>query len=387
LKNNLRILFLNHNFEGFGTYFRCLFLGKYLATQGHKVTILCASKRSIDLRIVTKRINENFEIITLPRIKFHPYHSGHILRAFLGSAVVLLKDFDVLHSFSVAQPSTALPTVVCKLFRKKLIVVDWDDDWSGGLAKFHPFFIRKFIMFLERNIPRLATKVTVVSDYLKDRALSCGCKENNIEKIPNGANIKTITPIEKQKAREHLGFNEKMPAIVSMGHSYMGIHNVLFDVFSKVLTIHPEAKLYLVGNSGLPDEIKNKYFDLLKSIVFVGEVPSKEVIYYLAASDVLMLPMGNSNIEQARWPIRFGDYLASGRPIVSNAVGEVKKIIEEYNCGIAVSPNNIDDFAKAITNVIDDCQLQEQLGKKARRVAEDVCSWEHVGEKLNSLYQ
>lgn len=383
----MRILLLTHNYEDWGTYFRCFFLGKYLARAGCQVTILCTSKKNFDLKIRRKTLAANLKVITLPRIRFHEYHTGHFVRAILNSLIVLLSNFDILHSFTVAQPTSALPTVVYRVLRRKPIVVDWDDDWGEGLAKFHPLPIRKTLIFLEKNVPKVAHKITVVSDYLKNKAIGYGYDEKNIVKITNGANVETIRPINKEKARKHLGLKKNHPIIVSVGHAYMGTHYMPFEVFSKVLVKRPEARLYLVGSFGLSEEVKNRYKKLLKNIILTGEVPFTKIPYYLASADVLMLPMGDSPIERARWPIRFGDYLASGRPIVSNAVGEVKSIIEKEECGLTSSPTDLNGFARTIFEVLDSPELQERLGKKAREAAEEKYSWKKITENLIKVYQ
>lgn len=383
----MRILLLTHNYEDWGTYFRCFFLGKYLARIGCQVTILCASKKRFDLRIRRKTLAENLKVITLPRIRFHEYHTGHSVRAILNSFIVSLSNFDILHSFTVAQPTSALPTVVYKVLRRKPIVVDWDDDWGEGLAKFHPLPIRKTLIFLEKNVPRVAQKITVVSDYLKNKAIGYGYDKRDVVKITNGANVEAIRPMNKERAREYLGLKKNHPIIVSVGHAYMGTHYMPFEVFSKVLVKRPEARLYLVGSFGLSEEVKKRYKKLLKNIILTGEVPFKEIPYYLASADVLMLPMGDSPIERARWPIRFGDYLASGRPIVSNAVGEVKSIIEKEECGLTSSPTDLESFVQSILEVLDNPEMQERLGARAREVAEEKYSWEKITTDLKNLYE
>lgn len=384
----MKILFLNHNYENFGTFYRCYFLGKYLARMGHTIDLVCASKKLFDLTIRKKEVESNFNIITLPRIRFHEYHTGHTLRALINTGIVMFKKYDVLHSFAVAQPATAIPTVVAKILKDKPIFVDWDDAWGGGFAESHPSLINKVISYLEKNVPKTACNITVVSEFLRNKCMEYGYDTNRIVKIPNGSNIDEIKPFDQDKARKYLNINKNDTIILSMGHTYMDTIDLLLDAFSLVLQKERQAKLYLVGNIGSAiNNIKNRVSKLSNSVVITGEKPFSLILYYLSAANVLVLPMKDSNIEKARFPIRFGDYMASGKPIVSNAVGEIKNIIESEKCGLTCTPNNPEEFSEIVLKVIKNKELQIELGKQSRKSAEEKYAWPILAKQLDSIYK
>jgi len=382
-----RILFLNHNYENYGTYFRCYYLGKYLSILGHNITLVCASKSNFDLRIRTKAINNNFRIITLPRLKIHEYHTGHILRMLINSEIVILKDFDILHSFAVAQPSTGIPTVLCRLLKGKPVVVDWDDDWSDGLGRYHPYPIWRAVSYLEKYIPKMADKITVASEFLKNKSLQYGYESKKIFKLPNGSNIDFIKPIDMSKARQYLGLKQEEPIILAMGHTYMESMDILLKTYSKIAEINPRIKLYIIGRIGLTiNKIKEKYPALVGLVNFFGEQTYERIPYFLSCANVLVLPMEDSPMESSRFPIRLGDYLASGRPIVSNAVGEVKYVIESEGCGLTCKPSDIDNFAKNILALLENVAMQSKLGIRARIAAEQRFSWQKISAILSGIY-
>lgn len=384
----MKLLFLNHNYENFGTYFRCFFLAKYLSKIGYEVDLVCASPKNFDLKIRRREIDHNLRVITLPRVKLHEYHTGHLLRGLLNSGLVILKNYDILHSFAVAQPATAIPTITANIFKNKPIIVDWDDAWGNGFANYHPSLVSRTISYLEKNVPRVANKITLVSEFLRQKALKYGFKNKDIIKIPNGANVDDIKPIKQEKARKYLNIDQKAVIVLAMGHTYMESMEPLLWSFAKVVKDHSHIQLYIVGKIGLTMErIKDRFSDLMSNIVFTMEQPFSKIPYYLSAANVLVLPMENSNIEKARFPIRLGDYMASGKPIVSNAVGEVKHIIESEQCGLTCEPDNLDGFANIILKIIQDKELQIKLGSNARKAAEEKYSWQVIVNQLDRVYQ
>jgi glycosyltransferase involved in cell wall biosynthesis len=386
----MNILFLNHNFENFGTYFRCFYLGKNLARMGNRVTLVCASKKNIDFFIRKKHIEKNFTVITLPRIKFHQYHTGHLLRAIINCFIVLYSRYDILHSFAIAQPTTAIPTVFAKIFKPyKKIVVDWDDAWAGGFGDYHPSIVDYVLNCFERNIPKLADIVTVVSSFLERETYKIGIDTGKVVKIPNGANPEKTKPIDKYLARKKIGTDKNAKILLSMGHTYMGnTMKFLMEAFKLVLAYDKSVKLMLIGRLGDAEkEIINNYKGMRNNLILVGEVQQSDVQFYLGSADILLLSMEDNLIERARFPIRFGDYISCGRPIVSNAVGEIKNAIVEGNCGIATSHDSVKEFASAIKKILDDTDLQKKFSHNSRVYAEEKLNFKKITEILSLNYE
>lgn len=380
----MKLLFLNHNYVGYGTYWRTYYLGKYLSEIGNKVTMICASGKNFDVKIRKEMICKNFLRITLPRVKYSKFYTGQEFQIILNLLQTLLYRYDIIHCFTVAQPQIGLPGLFSKIFRHKKLVVDWDDLWKGGFAEYHPYPVKKVLEICESNIPKFADKITVVSEFLKKTAINLGMAKDDIVKIPNGANIETIKPLSKNRSRKELHLDH-YPIIVAIGHTYYESLNFLLDSFKKVIENIPTAKLVLVGKIDLTREARNRTKKLYKNLIFTGAQPFKKIPLYLSAADILVLPMENSLIDYARFPIRLGDYLASGRPIVSNAVGEVKNILEK--CGLVSSPKDKLGFSENIIRLIADTRLRDNLGKKARMLAETKLSWQKVATKLQGVYE
>jgi len=382
----MKILFLNHNPPGIGTYHRCFFLGKYLSHIGNDVTLMCKSEKNFDLSISVKTINENMRIITLPRIKLHKYADGHLLRSVIGSFKALSLDYDLIHSFAVAQPSTAIPAMVSKWFKKKPLLVDWDDPWGGGFANYHNFATRYVLETLEKKVPNMADRLTVVSEVLEQRAIEIGIPQELISRIPNGSNVDEITPIPREEAKKQLNLENYEYLVLSLGHTYMGTLKLLFTAWAEVVRTIPEAKLLMVGSIEIPENLKHLYSRLSDSIILAGVQPYEKVAIHLSAANVVVLPMEDNLIERARFPIRLGDYMAAGASIVSNAVGEVKKVIEEGDCGLISEPNSVEGFAENIIRLLQDEKMQQTLGKRARELAERRYAWSKLAENLNKIY-
>jgi len=381
-----QVLFLNHNQENFGTYYRCFFLAKGLSENGFNVKMLCASGKKFDILIRRKKINDNFTIITLPRIKYHRYFTGQIwLRLPLILLFVLFSRYDICHAFTVSQPQIGIPAMVAKIFRKKRLIVDWDDLWGGGFADEHTSIVAKILGWSERYFIKYADEVTYVSELIGEEInkLKLNC---NKTKIPNGANVEKISVLDKEESRRKVKLNEKAKLLISIGNTYTDSIGIMLEAFKVALREIPTLKLMLVGEGRIPEKFNGLKIELQASLLITGKKPFSDIPYYLASADCLILPMDDNNIEKARFPMRLGDYFCAGRPIVSNAVGEVKYYLEKYNAGLVSDSQDSQALARNIIKAINVSDIANEISRNARNLAETDLQWDNITDKLIKIY-
>jgi len=380
----MRILMLNHNQEKFGTYWRCYSLAEGLSKLGHNLIMICASGKKFDLRIKKQRINDCFIIYTLPRIKLFRYFSGQfILRLPLYLYFTLFTKYDLLYAFTVAQTQIGFPALLGKILRRKKLIIDWDDLWGGGFADMHFKPIKLILTFSEVYFLRFADFVTCASQGLFQKAIKVKNKEK-VFYLPNGCDSNRIKMIPKEKSRKKLGFSEKDKIVLVMGNAYhLTVLDFLLSTYLTLVKKIPEIKFIFLSSSEIPEGIKLKFKEVFDRVIFYGFVTGEQRDLYLSSAGVLVLPMNNNPIEEARSPIRFGDYLCAGRPIVSNAVGEVKYYLEKFEAGLTCSPNSIRGFADGIEKVLKNKKLADKISQNARKLSETELSEVKVVEKLN----
>ncbi len=357
----MRILFLNHNFYEQGTYWRCIFLARYLVRMGHDIIIVARSKNSKVHRCSKWGVETIF---------FPGWKTQWLMRL----PLVIGTNFDLIHIFAAANFCNTLPGLFARLFKGVQILVDWDDWYTrGGFIQGKPWV--PIITMMEEKLPTLASAVTVVSEALRRRALSCGVEDEKIFKIENGSNVDDIRVLSKNESRRKLSINNS-PIMLYLG-SYPPEIEFLLRVIKDVRDMVKEVKLMVVGCQGSCTDL----------VSFFGRVDHEKVQYYLAAADVLCMPMNDSLVERARWPIKLGDYMASGRPIVGSNVGEVGRILREVDNGLVSNPNKPSDMASNIVSLLKDETRSAELGGKIRRLAERKYAWKLIADRLEIVYK
>jgi len=392
-----KVLFLNYCYMGQGTYHRCYQLAKYLAESGMEVDLICSTAKNWDWRIRYFALDNGLRLITLPGIIRPGHPLGYLLRTLIGIFWILTHRYDLVHAFAVALPSTAVPAWFAKRVCRLPLVIDWDDAWGDGYQEMFGKLAHKTIAHLEKGIPKWAKPdaVTAVSDYFINEFRKLRIPEHQINRLSNGADTEVIRPLTKSAARAKLGIRDDEIIVMSMGHNYFSSLEILLAAFEMVRREMPSAKLYMVGQilkvgrwAKRTEEIWRKFIHLEESIVHCGEVDyRREMSLYLSSADVLVLPMEVTVLDQARAPIRIGDYLASGRPIASNAIGYAREILSLAPCAkLNSSPSDAQELGRNIVQVLRDKKICEHMGRAGRKLAEGPMNWRSLGQQLLLLY-
>jgi glycosyltransferase involved in cell wall biosynthesis len=385
----MRILFLNHNVENYGTYFRCRHLARGLTRRGHEVTLVCAHRK--DTLSITKREEDGLTTILLPKYRLADLHTLHTLRMVLNTGYALFSGYDVLHAFAFPLHPIGVPVLAAHYLRPGAkLVLDHDDLWKGGFSNQHPGLYQRVVGWFNDNLPRMARQCTAASQMLLESFLAAGVPSERVHAIPNCPTM-ARSPLTKSEARAATGLPVGAPIALSMGHTYTESLFLLLDAYERARAAVPGLKLAFLGKMHIPQSFEERLKPYLEragaDIIRLGEKPPADVPAYMAASDVLLLPMDDDPIEKARFPIRFGDYLVSGTPIVSNAVGEIERYLREYGCGYVAPVTGAAAFGDRIVEALTDTSRREAIQANAARLVETELNWDAVAKKLEGIYE
>ena len=83
-------------------------------------------------------------------------------------------------------------------------------------------------------------------------------------------------------------------------------------------------------------------------------------------------------------PAKLQGYMSAGKPIIASVDGGAKEIIEECQCGIAVPADDVDGYAKAITEYIEHKEKYKECGARAKKYFDENYDKKVVMDKLES---
>jgi glycosyltransferase involved in cell wall biosynthesis len=102
---------------------------------------------------------------------------------------------------------------------------------------------------------------------------------------------------------------------------------------------------------------------------------------YLSTFDVYCLP---SRFEG--FPLAVVEAMLAGLPIVATDVGSVSEAIRDGETGLLVPSESADDLAGAVRRLLEDGELAQRLGERAREVAAERFTAERMARAFEELY-
>jgi len=362
-----------------GTFFRGFFLSKYLAQRGHDVTLVCSGESATSY---TRQAVEGFTLITLPYSnRFLTWLPIQVVSGAMSCVQQLVNSSDVVHVFQLAMPSSWFPALFARLTslaQRRRLFFDWDDLWGdNGILVDQGRAASIVASFLEEGFLSLADGVSVTSEFLSKRAIVAGARK--VFYLPNGTEMDSAPKQPKVAARKILGITDLGVILCHVGFADFT------NVWNRIKSAYPTVTLIVIGQ---PPRYNMRRITKTNDpqVIYTGHIDSSKVKAYLSASDILLLKTNNESSEQARFPIRLGDYLSAERPIVAGDIGEIGRVMRQSGCGFLSRPGDDPDFANRIIELIGTPKIWDEMGVKAQQMAERL-SWIHLAGELEEMYK
>jgi len=384
----MRIAMLTHNVVWRSTFFRSFAFARKLCALGHEVTIITISP-SERRRPATANI-EGVEVALMPdlmwgmgRSGWDPWDTWHRL------AFMRRRSFDLVHAFD-CRPAVIHPALA--YCTRAPLVIDWADWWGRGGAisdRKNPFLRHVFShveTFYEEHFRARADWTTVISTALGRRAAGLGIPRERIVVISGGADLERFRPLGTDAARREAGLPADRPILMFAGFVQYDLDLVL-ESFAIVAREVANALLVLCGpRSSVTRAWKERNPALADSVWEPGVVAFDRMPPYLAAADVLLLPLRDTIANRGRWPNKVGEYLAMGKAVLTNRTGDVGALLEASRAG-ALAPDDRVGYAAAAVALLRDPEHRAELGARARRLAEDRLDYTFLARRLVSVYE
>jgi glycosyltransferase involved in cell wall biosynthesis len=221
-----------------------------------------------------------------------------------------------------------------------------------------------------------------------------GADPGRIVMIPCGFDSKEFWPLDRAAARRTLGWPLEQPILLQLGRMVRrkGVETVVRAVGELRRTHRLDARLMIVGGETRdPDPMATPEIGRLQAIcreqqvedlvTFVGSRGRNELRTYYSAADVFVTtpwyePFGITPLEA----------MACELPVVGSAVGGIKMTVANGRTGFLVPPRDPAALADRLATLIREPALRTNLGRRGRRRAERLFTWERVTAALERLY-
>jgi GT2 family glycosyltransferase/glycosyltransferase involved in cell wall biosynthesis len=319
------------------------------------------SPRDISSMVKVEEYKDDLYLITLVSHKAYNLYRDSLddelsLRYLLDSLHVVKERFQIRHTVAFVDLPFWLP-VVAQLPDNK-IIYDCMDDHEGFSTN------TKKMVNHEKELVRRADLILASSELLFQKASKIN---KNTVIMKNAADI------------AHFSNLPESDVLKPMNRPIIGYYGAISDWFdtrlvSECAKAYPEYSFVLIGSTFNADL---RPFEGLKNVYLIGEIPYKELPKYLKYFDVCMIPFKINPLTQAADPVKFYEYLSTGKPVVTTALRELS-----HHKEICYFSENEQEFMANIKKAFS--ERDDAIRESRIRLARDN-SWDHRVEHIHKL--
>lgn len=157
------------------------------------------------------------------------------------------------------------------------------------------------------------------------------------------------------------------------------------QAFHRLSKNRPDSQLWIVGEGGEEIELRKMVADLgmEKRVRFRGAVPPEEVYAVIAECRFLILP---SRIDEGL-PLSALQAALAGKPMVAVRRGGIPEFVRDGETGLLFESEDDQGLAAAMERLLSEPALGEELGRKARALAQAQFDFTAMVDQYERIYR
>ncbi len=235
----------------------------------------------------------------------------------------------------------------------------------------YDYYINSVIPNIDKFV--LMTKV-IIHEYEK-----LTNRKNVFYHLPMTVDFSRFENIQKKTSENYIAY------CGTMNNSKDGVLD-LIRAFNIIKDDIPNIDLWLIGlKVPLEDFYEQQEFikdnNLSSRIKYLGHKDRDEIPALLINAKVLALCRPKTKQNQAGFPTKLGEYLATGNPVCITDVGEVRLYLEDQKSAYISNPGDIGAFAENLLHAVNN-EKSNSIGCEGKKVAEEYFNAENYSKDL-----
>jgi glycosyltransferase involved in cell wall biosynthesis len=296
------------------------------------------------------------------------------LRFAVRSILLALREpCDVV--FATSTPLTAaLPGLAARWLRSKPFVFEVRDLWPElprAMGVIRNPLVLGAMSAIEFAAYRSASVLVGLSPGIVEGIAKRGTPADRIHMVPNGCDLEIFDSDAAAWRPEGVAAEDLMCVFAGTHGIANGLDAVLDAAAVLKARGRGDIKIVLVGDGKLKPALEQRAArEGLDNVVFLAPVNKTRLAGLLAGADVgLQILDDVPAFYYGTSPNKFFDYLAAGRPVLTNYPGWVADLVSQHQCGWSVPPRDAQAFAGALVDAASSRSRLPALGANARSLA------------------
>ncbi|OYT59198.1 hypothetical protein B6U81_06500 [Thermoplasmatales archaeon ex4484_30] len=381
-------------------------LAKAFVNRGHNVDVITSYPRKFNLNKSDREKNfpmdENIDGINVHRCKHSAVRDTLFLRGlehftlpriYFKRYKKLNKKFDVGLIYIPPLPLYYFARMI-KRYDGTPFVLNFQDFHPQelidvGIMKNKAMI--KLMEYIERKAYKNADFITVLSNGGIKYVTNRGGDPAKIRHIYNGVILSEIDKyLVKRDFKGREGIDDKfLITYAGILSPFQGVENIL--EVAKILKKEENIIFYIVGDGMIRKKLEERIEkENITNVKLLPFQPREEYFNIINSSDISIVSL-DIRMKAPCLPGKLVNLMAAKQPIIALVPedSETAYVINKANCGIVVSPSNINKFADTIMKLKTNEKLRKELGGNGRKFLQEnmnleknAIAYEKIFEKL-----
>lgn len=147
-----------------------------------------------------------------------------------------------------------------------------------------------------------------------------------------------------------------------------------------------DVALTLVGDGDAGAELRKlaAELELGEHVEFTGRIPDADVAIILSTADIGLSPDPKNPLNDVSTMNKTMEYMSFELPVVAFDLVETR--VSAADAAVYAEPNDVERYADALLDLLDDEPLRKEMGTAGRRRVEDVLAWRHQATAYVGVY-
>ncbi|MFN2515732.1 MAG: N-acetyl-alpha-D-glucosaminyl L-malate synthase BshA [Pyrinomonadaceae bacterium] len=331
-------------------------LGKELAERGHTVHFISSSLPT-RLTELNERVRfHEVEMMSYPLFEHQPYTLALATKM---AKVAETENLDLLHvHYAIPHSISAILARESLKPKRHLPVITTLHGTDITLVGAD----RSYLPITRYGIVQ-SDGVTAISHYLKEATKEI-FQFDDIAVIPNFICQRQYARHPVEQLRSSLAPNGELLLVHVSNFRPVKRPVDCVEILARVLKKGIKTRLVMVGDGSERTNVEHKArcLKIYDECVFVGKQPN--IVDYLSAADVLLLPS-----EQESFGLAALEAMACEVPVIASRVGGVPEVVTDGETGFLSEVGDVDKMGEDAARLLADKALRGKMGRRARESA------------------
>ena len=388
---NKQIVFLGESGfpVGLATIQRLTLMARAFISQGSKSTVICRKgvhDNSSKVNFLTKGNHEGVDYLYTSKSIYKPkgflkrnvqkikgmlgeYAALKTLKSTTGIDAIIISEMKVVHILRYWVFSKILKVPMVMNFVEMTSSMQ---HRSSPLRKLNDYILDNYVIkMFEGALP--------ISDKLVDYYHQVSPRKPNLK-----------TPIICDFDKFDVQKTEMEPYFLYCGSfKYKEVRDFVIAAY-KLIAADESMKMYMIVSGGSKAETEALEAEVNRSlkttpIKLFSNIPYSELIQLYVNAKALLIPLRPTVQDAARFPHKIGEYLASGNPVVTTNIGEIKNYFEHEKTALIAESYDLEAFATQMKFIIDNPQKSEVIGENGQNMGRSEFDYRMLGENLSKF--